>query len=91
MAYRLRVVCTLRGDMVTQGRMSPLELVNLTPLMECTSGRPDVVIGLLDGPVATIILTSRRITSAGSLSGKAARVRSLPPASAGTGRLAQAF
>jgi len=29
-----------------------LELVNLTPLMERTSGRPEVLIGLIDGPVA---------------------------------------
>jgi subtilisin family serine protease len=28
-----------------------LDLVNLTPLMERTSGRSDVVIGLLDGPI----------------------------------------
>jgi subtilisin family serine protease len=32
--------------------MSHLGLVNLTALMEHTSGRPEVVIGLLDGPVA---------------------------------------
>ena len=28
-----------------------LDLVNLTPLMELTSGRPKIVIGLVDGPV----------------------------------------
>jgi subtilisin family serine protease len=28
-----------------------LDLVNLTPLMELTSGRPEVIIGLIDGPV----------------------------------------
>jgi hypothetical protein len=28
-----------------------LDLVNLTPLMERTSGRPEIVIGLVDGPV----------------------------------------
>src|SRR6266481_6164785 len=28
-----------------------LDLVNLTPLMELTSGRPEIVIGLVDGPV----------------------------------------
>jgi subtilisin family serine protease len=33
--------------------MSPLELVNLTTLMACTSGSPEVKIGLIDGPVAT--------------------------------------
>jgi len=29
-----------------------LELVNLTPLMELTSGSPEIAIGLVDGPVA---------------------------------------
>jgi subtilisin family serine protease len=32
--------------------MTPLDLVRLTPLIERTSGRPDVTIGLIDGPVA---------------------------------------
>ncbi len=32
--------------------MNPLDLINLKPLMEFTSGRPEVVIGLIDGPVA---------------------------------------
>jgi subtilisin family serine protease len=32
--------------------MTPLELVGLPALMNLTSGEPDVVIGLLDGPVA---------------------------------------
>jgi subtilisin family serine protease len=32
--------------------MNPLELVKLTPLIGRTSGRPDVTIGLIDGPVA---------------------------------------
>jgi subtilisin family serine protease len=32
--------------------MSPLDLVKLTPLMERTRGRPEVVIGLIDGSVA---------------------------------------
>ena len=32
--------------------MTPLDLVRLTPLMDRTSGRPDVTIGLIDGPVA---------------------------------------
>ncbi len=32
--------------------MNPLERVALTPLMERTSGRREIVIGLLDGPVA---------------------------------------
>jgi subtilisin family serine protease len=30
---------------------NPLDLVNLTPLMELTSGRPEIIIGLVDGPV----------------------------------------
>jgi len=33
--------------------MQPLELVRLTALMERTSGRPEVAVGLIDGPVAT--------------------------------------
>jgi len=33
--------------------MNHLDLVKLPPLMELTSGRPEVVVGLLDGPVAT--------------------------------------
>src|SRR5437762_7897006 len=50
-----------RGERITSAR-SPdsnrettardvLDLVNLTPLMEVTSGRPEIVIGLVDGPV----------------------------------------
>lgn len=31
--------------------MKPLDLVGLTPLMEVSSGDPEVVIGLMDGPV----------------------------------------
>ena len=31
--------------------MFPLELAKLTALMERTSGRPEVKIGLIDGPV----------------------------------------
>lgn len=31
--------------------MNHLDLVNLTPLMELTSGRPEVMVGLIDGPV----------------------------------------
>ena len=33
--------------------VSPLDLVKLTPLMNLTSGRAEVVIALIDGPVAT--------------------------------------
>lgn len=32
--------------------MTPLDLVGLTPLINRTSGRPDITIGLIDGPVA---------------------------------------
>ena len=32
--------------------MVPLDLVQLTPLMDRTGGRPEVSIGLIDGPVA---------------------------------------
>jgi subtilisin family serine protease len=32
--------------------MNPLDLVKLTALMERTSGRPEIMIGLIDGPVA---------------------------------------
>jgi hypothetical protein len=31
---------------------SPLDVVRLSPLMERTVGRPEVAIGLIDGPVA---------------------------------------
>lgn len=31
--------------------MNPLDLVNLTALMELTSGRPEIGIGLVDGPI----------------------------------------
>jgi subtilisin family serine protease len=33
--------------------MDPLSLVRLTPLMDRSRGRPEVAIGLIDGPVAT--------------------------------------
>ncbi len=33
--------------------MNPLDLVKLAALMERTSGTPDIMVGLLDGPVAT--------------------------------------
>lgn len=32
--------------------MTPLDLVRLTPLIDRSSGRPDMTIGLIDGPVA---------------------------------------
>lgn len=35
-----------------EGSSNPLDLVNLTALMELTGGRPEVKVGLIDGPVA---------------------------------------
>jgi subtilisin family serine protease len=32
-------------------KLDVLDLVNLTPLMKLTSGRPEIVIGLVDGPI----------------------------------------
>jgi hypothetical protein len=32
--------------------MGPLDVVKLKSLMERTSGRPEIVVGLIDGPVA---------------------------------------
>lgn len=32
--------------------MNPLDLVKLTPLMELTTGRPEITVGLIDGPIA---------------------------------------
>jgi hypothetical protein len=37
----------------TAAGVDALALVNLLPVMERTSGRPEIVVGLLDGPVAT--------------------------------------
>ena len=59
--------------------MNPLELVRLTPLMSLTRGNPDVVIGLIDGPVATTqaALSGARIRQIpGSLEGTCARAGS---------------
>jgi subtilisin family serine protease len=36
---------------VVRGTMNPLDLVGLTALMEETQGRPEIIIGLIDGPV----------------------------------------
>jgi hypothetical protein len=33
--------------------MNHLDLIKLTALMERTSGQPEIMVGLLDGPVAT--------------------------------------
>jgi subtilisin family serine protease len=52
--------------------MNPLDLVKLPPLMERTRGRPEVLIGLIDGPVAVdhpdLVRENVRETS-GKLSG----------------------
>ena len=39
-------------DRCEQRLMSPLELVGLAPLMRLSCGRPEIPIGLIDGPVA---------------------------------------
>jgi len=58
--------------------MTPLELVRLPELMALTSGRRDVVVGLLDGPVATghPDLTSDSIREIQGMPGRCADVRS---------------
>lgn len=55
-------------------RAQPLALVNLLPLMERTYGRPEIVVGLLDGPVATGLsaLASENIRQAAGSSGNCA-------------------
>ncbi len=49
------VMCLTKGGskMTTTKSMNALDLVRLTPLMERTSGSPEMHIGLIDGPVAT--------------------------------------
>jgi|SRR5882672_2250432 len=50
-----------RGELITNDVASeaalqsgaPLNLVNLTPLMELSRGRPETMIALIDGPIAT--------------------------------------
>src|SRR5438876_1037305 len=51
--------------------MSALDLINLAPLMERGRGRPEIAIGLLDGPVATDHpdLGGARIRSVGTRNG----------------------
>jgi subtilisin family serine protease len=41
-----------RGSAGLGSASSPLDLVKLTPLMHRSSGAPDIMIGLIDGPVA---------------------------------------
>ncbi len=59
---------------------TPLELVNLTPLMNLSSGRTETTIALIDGPVATNLeaLSSTNIREIpGRLSGTCARANSI--------------
>ena len=59
---------------------SLLDLVRLTPLMELTSGRANVSVGLIDGPVASDhpdLATSNIREIPGSLTGTCARADSL--------------
>ena len=56
--------------------MSPLDLVTLTALMELTSGRSEIIIGLLDGPVVVTHpdlagANLREITGSGGKIGRA--------------------
>lgn len=60
-------------------QMNPLDLVKLTPLMELTSGRPEVVVGLIDGSVLKqhpelVSATIREV--AGNLSGQCVQASS---------------
>ena len=48
----LRFQATVLSSPSTNNR-NPLDLVNLTPLMELSSGRAETTIALIDGPVAT--------------------------------------
>ena len=60
--------------------MNALDLVKLRPLMELTTGRPEVAIGLVDGPVAMDHphLASESVREIPSeLSGTCARVAAL--------------
>jgi len=59
--------------------MIPLDLVKLTPLMERTSGRPEVKIGLIDGPVFIDhpdLATENILEVPGQLSGACAQASS---------------
>lgn len=60
--------------------MGSLDLVNLTPLMERTSGRAEIRLGLIDGPVATSHpdLAAQNIRQvAGKLAGTCSRASSV--------------
>ena len=53
--------------------MNPLDLVKLTPLMELTTGRPEVTVGLIDGPI---------VVSNPGLAGE--NIREIPGSTSGT-------
>src|SRR5439155_25860001 len=46
------LTCIVPGSKSEVLTVSPLELVKLTALMACTSGRAEIMVGLIDGPVA---------------------------------------
>lgn len=59
--------------------MNHLDLVNLTALMELTSGRPEIIVGLIDGPVVMnhLDIVSENIREIpGKLSGTCAQASS---------------
>lgn len=70
---------TVLPSLVTNNR-NPLDLVNLTPLMELSSGRAETMIALIDGPLATDhkALSSTNIREIpGRLRGTCARANSV--------------
>src|SRR5215467_12598574 len=63
----------------SQKHMTPLDLVNLTTLTAQTSGRPDMLIGLIDGPIAVNhpdLAAGNICLLPGTLPGACAHVRS---------------
>lgn len=48
---RVRAATDVRTESGALASADTLEVANLTPLMERTRGRPDVAVGLIDGPV----------------------------------------
>lgn len=66
--------------------MNPLDLVHLTPLMEITAGRPEMIIGLIDGPVVLTHpgLASERIREISKERGRACTQKSSPACRHGT-------
>lgn len=65
--------------LAAQEPLNPLDLVKLTPLMQRTSGRPETMIALIDGPVATghpDLSTTNIREIPGKLAGTCARANS---------------